>query len=235
MKIIPPTENHLTRLYYELGKMGAQSVGEKKPWPYHFENTESLFALASDLSRWDPRLLQILVEFGLNHWKELHPQHLREAIQEMQSPQTVGVVAAFILAAAPLEKETSLFWNYVTAGLKPVEPQFYFHDLHTPGSILAERAAKESLQEFSQWGFLGRERVIADTRTKQGVGSWGQPARLNILKRLFKTRKQIQISDYLKELGHSISRQQALLDLKKIKAKQEGSGRGTTWILLRQP
>ena len=224
-----PTQNHLSRLYYELGKIGARSVGAKRPWRHPPENREALFALACDWSRFDPRLLQVLVEYGLRCWKTLSPQRLRESMHQMETPQTVGVVAAFIQSTQSSDSERILFWDYVTADLEGVPPQFYFRDLYPPGSRSAERAAKESLDEFSRWGFLGRERVIVNTQTRQGAGRWNSGARLNILRRLFQEHKSLRISDYLEELSHSISRQQALLDLKKVGARPEGKGRSAKW------
>ena len=231
MKYGLPTTDHLSRLYYELGQAGARSVGENKPWPYHFKTVEEMIALAADWSRYDPRLLQILVGWSLKSWNQWNPVSLRKAMQQMTTPQTLGVISEFLSAADPANRELQLFLNHLTADLKPLPPQFYFFDLYLPGSKMAERATKESLDEFKSWGFLGRERVVVDAKTKSGVGNWDQPSRLNILRRLFKNKKQIQISDYLEELHHSISRQQALLDLKILPAKSQGGGRSAFWIL----
>lgn len=230
MKHKIPTEKDLARLYYELGQIGARSAGEKKKWDYRLKDVESLLVLACDWSRFDPRLLEILVEYGLNHWREIRPQVLREKMGVMEMPQTIGVVVSFIQTARPEDKELQAFWNYVTFDLKPVPPQFYFRDLYAPGSNLARRATLESLAEFKEWGFLARERIIVDSVTKKTAGTWDQPARLNILRRLFSQNKQIQISDYLEELHHSISRQQALLDLKALGAKQKEKGRIAYWV-----
>lgn len=225
-----PTYEDLARLYYELGRIGARAVGEKKKWAYRLEDVESLLALACEWSRFDPRLLEVLVEYGLHHWQELRPQALREKMKTMETPQTVGVIASFVQSARPDDKEIQAFWDYLTFGLKPVSPQFYFRDLYAPGSRLARRAVLESLAEFKAWGFLARARIVVDTATKKTVGTWDQEARLNILRRLFSEKKQIQVSDYLEELNHTFSRQQALLDLKSLGAKQKEKGRGAYWV-----
>lgn len=230
MKELIPTTNDLARLYYELAQVGARAVGEKKKWSITVKDAESLFTLAAQWSRFDPRLLEILVEFGLRHWKNLRPQRLREAMKEMETPQTIGVITAFIQTASDWEKEISAFWNYVTEGFKPAPFQFYFRDLYLPGSPLAQRAVLESLSEFKEWGFLARERIVVDPITKKSVGTWDQTARAHILKRLFFQKKQLQISDYLEEIHDTISRQQALLDLKALGARQKQQGRSAYWI-----
>ena len=231
MKFGTPTQNFLARLYYELEKMGARSVGEKKKWPYKMAEKEELFALAADWSRFDPRLLEVLVCFALSHWQTMIPQKIRNYCEQMRSPETIGVIASFIQTAKPKEHELNLYWQYVTANLKPVPAQFYFHDLYLPGSLLAEKAMKESLMEFKQWGFFSRERIIVDSSTKKTAGTLDQESRLNILKRLMKQQKKIQISDYLLSIEQGVSRQQALLDFKALKAKQKGEGRGSYWTL----
>ncbi|MDO8644269.1 MAG: hypothetical protein Q7S00_04795 [bacterium] len=236
MKFHSPATSDLSHLYYELGRLGAPAVGRKKKGVATGGSPEELVILASDWSRWDPRLLQIIVTFGWSHWKEWNPYLLRQARQEMKTPQTVGVVSSFILAVAgdhqpQPDRELTSFWNYVTADLKPVSPQYYFFDLYLPGDHLGERAARESLGEFKRWGFLGRDRIVVNTATKTGAGSWDQPSRLNILKRLLTGRRKIQISEYLEELHHSISRQQALLDLKNLPARSKGEGRSAYWVL----
>ncbi|MBI4124671.1 MAG: hypothetical protein HY609_07020 [Deltaproteobacteria bacterium] len=235
MDITLPTEAHLARIYFELGRAGARAVGEKKPWPYHIENREALLTLAADWSRFDPRLLEILVQYGGRAWETLQPQKLRQNLAAMESPQALGVIAAFIQTADPLARERNLFWDYVVKGLRPVEAQFYFRDLYPLGSRLAQRAARESLAEFKRWGFLGLSRIVIDPATRQAAGTWDQESRHNILKRLFREKGTLQISDYLKEIEQTLSRQQALLDLKSLKAKQKGKGRSAHWILRPAP
>lgn len=226
----PPTPDHLSRIYYELGKIGARSVGEKKKWTYTPHSKEELFILGADWSRFDPRLLEILVQFGATYSDNLNPQRLRFLMKKMETPQTVGVISSFIQTAKPEDTELNLFWNYVTENLKPVEHQFYFRDIYSPAGRLSERAVRESLQEFKKWGFLGRERLRINPADGTTIGSMDSDSRLNVLKRLFAEQKEIQISDYLKAIGHSISRQQALLDLKRTNAIPKGKGRSAYWV-----
>lgn len=53
---------------------------------------------------------------------------------------------------------------------------------------------------------------------------------MNILQRLARTRREIGIGDYLAEVNHSISRQQALLDIRAAGLVPTGKrGRGAKW------
>ena len=226
-----PTDTHLERLYYELGKIGARSVGRKSEWPYVIDRTETLLSLAAAWTRFDPRLMEILVQFGLTTWRRWLPQAIREDFSKIETPQTWGVVAGFIRAAAPSDMELHYFWDYVVRGLKPVADQYYFFELYSIGGNFSERVTRESLRQYRDWGFLGNERIIINPQTKEEIGDWRQPERVNILKRLFKKESQLAVADYLQEIQQSISRQQAIQDLRKLGARPSGSGRGGVWSL----
>ena len=228
----PPDEKTLSRLYYELAKLGANSSGAKEPWPYRLSSQEELLALAADLSRYDPRLLGILVEYFHKHWKELRPQILRDCYPRMAAPQTLAVIAEFAKHADP-GPESRYFMEYLQRGLKPVPAQLYFRDLYSPGSALSKRSIEESLAEYKKWGFLSRESPTIDVFRKRSAGTLDAASRRNILRKLFASKKELQLADYLKALPHPVTRQQALLDLKEI-AKLRGSGRrgpGARWVL----
>lgn len=225
---IPPSENHLSRLYYELGKVGARSAGSLEDWPCQPESLEELVVIAAEWSRWDPRLMEILVNFSLDHWEKFSPQEIRRLQKKMKTPQALGVLSAFLFSASPQNRELALFWHYVVADLEKVKSQFYFRDLYQSGSLLASVAVKETLLEFADWGFLARERIFIE-KTGKRVGHWDQSARLHILRRLFGRRNQLTLSDYLNEVESGISRQQAMLDFKKLGAILRGKGRGAFW------
>ena len=217
-----PTEAHLSRMYHELARLGASCVGAKRGWPYEPESSEELLALACDMSRFDPRLLGILVDYLSNHWAEINPAKLRQFYAKMKTPQAVAVVGEFLLANARTE-EIQYFVSYLSAGLRPVETQFYFYNLYAIGGGLAERATEEGIYEYKKWGFLACERPGR-------FGSFDPASRKNILRRLFEKKGEISLKDYLSALLFSISRQQALLDIKSSGiAEPAGRGRNARW------
>lgn len=231
MIISPPTLKHLSRLYYELSKMGARSLGEKTPWPYHYQSLEELFCLASDLSRYDPRLFSVLVDWLCFNWKKLNPFLIREQIPNLTTPQTLGVIFGFMQSSEISDKENKNFASYVLQDLKPASLQFYFRELYPhPKSRLAILATNEPLEQFYDWGFLARERPVLYEKNRRTLGTWGGLARQNIIARLAHEKNNFNISDYLNELDHTISRQQAVLDLKQSPLiHSKGLGRGSFW------
>jgi len=231
MLVAPPDTETLSRAYYELSRLGAQASGEKSPWPYQPNSTEELLALCAELSRYDPRLFGILVEYLLRHWREIRPQDLRSHYAKMATPQCVAVLAEFLKSADP-GPEVKYFVEYLQRGLSPVPFQLFYKDLYAPGGKLSKRSIEESLAEFKKWGFLSRERPTIDVHKKTSVGSLDADSRRNILTKLFEEKGELRLGDYLKAVHEGVTRQQALSDLKKI-AKVAGSkrGPGARWVL----
>lgn len=225
-----PTEEHLSRVYYELAQIGANSVGAKKKWPYRPTSIEELIALAADMSRHDPRLFGILVSFFHSHWHSIDPLKLRGQYSEMDTPQVIAVVAEFLLSLDDVLPEKRFFLEYLQRGLKAVPLQFFYQHLYKPGGNMSGRAIDSPLSEYKRWGFLAREAPVLDEESRRTVGTRDASSRKNILLRLFDQRDSIGISDYLKALDFKISRQQALLDLKSIDGIEcVGRGRGAKW------
>lgn len=222
---------NLPRLYYELARFGARAVGKKQSWNFNYDSLEELLVYAAQLSRHDPRLFSIMVELLAKCWNELNPRLIRQLNSKTESPQNILVMFEFVKACHSGAELTALV-QYLGVGVDPVPYQLYFKNLYLPGSRLMERASREALEEFYQWGFLARERPIIYGARRQTLGHWGPVARLNILHRLAEPGKAFQINTYLATLDHTISRQQAVLDLKKAPfLKMVGSGRACSWQL----
>ncbi len=225
----PPSDRELERVYFELATMGAKCVGESHRWSYKGLTKETLIALAAEMSRYDPRLFGILVEFFATHWQTINPTTLRATYRLMKTPQIFGVIMEFIKSYSR-NIENHLYASYLTKRLKPVPLQLFFHNIYTIGGHLVKRATETSLAEFKKWGFLAAERPTIEQHNKVTIGSLDPSSRKNILKNLLNKNHIITMTDYLKALHHSISRQQALLDLKASKlVKKIGTGRGARW------
>jgi hypothetical protein len=226
----PPSPKHLSRMYYELAQEGASASGERYPWPYQAKDLEHKLALAAEFSRYDPRLLGILVEYFLKNWSKIRGQKLRGFYPEMESPQSIAVIAEFARRATR-ETEIKYFLEYLQRGLKPVPYQWYFKNLYSPGGRLGQEAMEKSLAEYKRWGFFAREAPTVDVYHKKTVGRLDRDSRLNVLRELMGKKPALSMKDYLNALSHSISRQQALQDLNAIAKRKPGTqGRGARWV-----
>jgi len=180
--------------------------------------------------RFDARLLSILVQYVVDHFSELDPQRLRTALKAVSTPQALLVVLEFAKEASR-ESELAYFVNYVGAGFNKLRPQAqYFIDSGVPGNRTSQRRLGRNLRAFARWGFIGSERPTANAFTKQTVGRYDARTRAVILNDLLKANPSVSLAEYLNAVDESISRQQALQDLKRHKGlKVRGSGRGARW------
>lgn len=225
-----PTEGHLARMYDELARLGADCVGERRPWPYRPEGIEGLLCLGAEMSRHDPRLFGILVAFLDRNWERLNPLAVRSHYGSMSLPQVIAVMAEFLLRQAFLPDEKRFFLEYLQAGLKPVSPQLFFQHLYRPGGELMRRATEAPLREYKRWGFLACEAPVLDPARREATGSQDASSRRNVLVHLLRERGRIRLADYLTALQRPVSRQQALLDLRSTPGiRLCGRGRGALW------
>lgn len=230
MKTSPPTVAHLARAYFELASHGARAIGENKPWPYRPADLEELLTTCAELSRYDPRLFGILTEFILLHWHKLNPLKLRIRLIGSETPQAL-LAAATLAASGSNDAELNRMVNYISQGFHPVPFQLFFRSLYKIAGSNMSRAAAEPIREFYAWGFLARERPVVHVNGERiSLGSWELPARRNVILRLLESSDSLCIKDYLEALENTISRQQALQDLKSIpQLTTSGVGRGSKW------
>lgn len=228
----PPTEPELSRLYFELAKRGAPSVGSESPWPYAPESPEQLVALGADMMRWDARLLSILLAFLLEHWRELDVVRLRAEMKRMRSPQALLVVGE-LAREATADTELRYYLDHLAAGYRRVAPaeRFFLGGL-PPESRTHRRRLGRSLAAYSKWGFVGTERPAADVFHKRLVGRYDASTRRAIARDLARERPGFKLAEYLDAIEHSVNRQQALTDLRAVpELHVEGHGRGARWSL----
>lgn len=231
-----PTTEELERLYYELARLGAPSVGRKRAWPYRPATHEALLALSGEMLRYDPRLLSILLQLVLKRWRSLNPVALREAMGAMRWPQALLVVFEFAKQATS-EPELKYFCSYVQAGMSRVEPaERFFIDAERPASRLAARNLGRNLAAYARWGFVGHERPTVDPATKRTLGGYDASTRRRILDSLLERTGGTTLVEYLEAIDHAVSRQQALLDLKAHpQLRVQGHGRGARWEQVSAP
>jgi len=225
-----PTQEELERLYHELSRIGATAVGARKRWQYAPKGPEQLITLASQMMRYDARLLSILVQWFASHYTLLNPLRLRRELMQTRWPQSLLVALEFAKLGAR-DRELSAFADYVAAGFPRVDPaERFFLDTELPGSRKAIRNLGRNLAPYARWGYIGQERPIVDPISKRSVGRYDASTRRRILEALAERRSEFTLADYLSAVDHGISRQQALHDLKAHSDfVSVGHGRGARW------
>ena len=216
MPPLPLTEPEAARLYWELAQRGASSVGEKLAWGHEKLSEEDLLTLAVLQSRYDPRLLQILVDFFSRRQFSGNPVELKESLLNEKGLELMAVIGEFVLEVTGFSRVKELM-RYLMVGARPVPTQLYYPGLYRLGGKKMEEVLDRPLWGFKKWGFLA-----ADPPVPKEIGRFYRydlDSRRNLLKKLAKERARFRLKDYLDRIGRSISRQQALKDLK-----------GTPWI-----
>ena len=224
-----PTRTDLERLYWELARHGAPSVGRRSAWPYRPRTLEQLLALAAAMLRYDPRLLGILVQLVVEREADLDPRALRAEMARMRWPQTLLVVFELAREASP-EPELRYMAEYLAKGHRRLDPpERLFIDAEVPGSRVARRKLGRNLRAFTRWGFLGTERPTVDAFSKRTVGRLDAASRRRLAQRFVEEREEISMAEYLDLVLNGISRQQAASDLRAIGLVPSGRGRGAVW------
>ena len=227
-----PTQAELERLYHELGCIGAPAVGQLSPWPYGPAGVEPLLALSSEMLRYDPRLLSILLQWIVEHWQGINPLHLRRAMQEMRWPQALLVVFEFAKQATR-DRELRYLGDYLAAGVLRINPvERFFMDTERPANRMAQRKAGKNLKAYKRWGFIATERPTVSVTTKQLVGTYDANSRALVRRKLAGRRGSFTLREYLDALDDAISRQQAYQDLVgDSEFELQGRGRSARWRL----
>ena len=226
----PPTDDDLSRLYWELAQRGAAAEGARRAWPYRPADDEELVCLAAEMARHDARALGVLVETIVRTWRRLHPVRLREAMRAMRTPQALCVVLEFVREAEP-ERELALFVRHVTADWPKVDPAAHFFvDDVRPGERTASHRAGRTLVAYARWGFIGVERPTVDVFEKRSVGRYDADTRRRIAVALAERSPDgVTVAAYLDAIDRSISRQQAIADLRAAGLRATRRGPSAAW------
>jgi hypothetical protein len=227
----PPDQATLTRLYHELGRLGARTVAHRAEWEYGAPTAEEVVVLAAQAARYDPRLLWVLVEFLTNNFGKLDPVKLRAALRASAWPGALGVAFEFARRASRSPELEDLH-HFTMRGIPRASGEQFFLSTHAFGGELSRREAEESLAEYKRWGFVSREEPLPKELGPVSRGTLGRPERLNLLLRLVRRLGSISLSDYLEALGHRASARQASRDLSTAPfLVRRGTTRGARYVL----
>ncbi|MBI2082422.1 MAG: hypothetical protein HYT76_02535 [Deltaproteobacteria bacterium] len=222
---LPLSEKESSRLYWELAQKGAISVGEKTSWSYHSLSGEELLVLALLQSRYDPRLLEILIDFFAKEKFQINPVVFKQKLSQWDALPLMAVVGEYVLEiTASLEVKELM--RYFMIGAHTVPLQLFFLGLYRIGGRKMEEMVQKPLWGFKKWGFLASDPPLP--KEGQKIYLFDLTSRLNLLKKLVSDKRRFRLRDYLEVIDYSISRQQALKDLRQVSwIRKKGVGKGT--------
>jgi hypothetical protein len=209
---VPSSPREVSRLYHELGLLGARTEGKAAPWRWGRPSPEETLVLAVQAARHDPRLLWVVVELLASGWDRFDPLKLRRAAQRARWPAALGVAFEFARTAARAQELDDVA-RFVLAPVAPARGERFFKGTRAFAGALARRDVEESLAEYKRWGYFGREEPFAKELGTQARGTLGRAERLNVLRRIARRGVPFTIAEYLAALRGLASRRQAARDL----------------------
>jgi len=167
-------------------------------------------------TRFDPRLLEQLVQHLATHWKKISPFSLKEAAIQSIWPGTLGVVLEQMKNLLKIKVEKKLFFHWekiATMDLTKATGELFFIGLNAFAGKIAKQEAFYSSKIYSKWGFLGRDIIHDKGREFFSTRAFSEEVRKNIAYDLGKTRGQFSVNDYCFACQNIIGRRQAERDL----------------------
>jgi hypothetical protein len=210
-----------------LNKYGAYCMPQKNYHLYDKISIEELLNIAMKFSRYNIRLLYILVDYFIRNFKTLKVFYLKD-ILDKETSAILGVISEFCKIAKSHNAILDFFYVLLN-DYKCDKP----YELFNIGDFFSLRYAKKcayfSLYEYKKWHFYGIEiPIFSYYNDKIVIVAFEFKTRMNIISALLEKQKEIKLNNYLKEVNYSITRQQAYVDLisyPKIKIKGEKKGR----------
>lgn len=200
-------------LYARLANCGARVFAERSGTLLKELSEEEVLCAAAEQSRFDYRLLYVLVALMAEHFDRFHPFRLRDAMKGVRTPAVWGVIGEF---ARKIQRDPNLdrFSEILEEDLQPASMQMFVSAFRAPRPEKMLAVAEKTSDEFSKWGFYSDEiPILKELKPKGKIGTYSQVTRRRILKNLFRAQRRVGVADYLEAVGHSISRQQAHKDL----------------------
>lgn len=228
---LPLNNRESARLYWELAKRGAFCVGEKLVWRYQKLAEGEFLCLALLQSRYDPTLLAVLIDYFTHESRDLHPISFKEILKKENALPVACMIGSFVQELTVDDRSKELF-RYLALGTRPVPYQLFYRGLYRIGGMKMAESAARPLWHFKRWGFLAADPPLLKGRFTKRLFLFDRQSRLQILRELAGSQGQFRLRDYLVRVGNSVSRQQALCDIRSFpKIRRLGKGKGTFYRL----
>ena len=229
---LPLDDKASARLYWELSRRDAFVTGERLPWPYPRLSEEELFGLAFLQARFDPRLMAVLVDFFQRRDHRLHPIRFKEILRKADALAVAAVIGEFVISSEASPETKDLF-RFLQTGATPAPTQLFYRIPGRIGGVKMREAIDRPLWAFKKWGFLAADPpLLKENPPARRTYLYDPSSRLHVLEGLAKRKKSFRLREYLEEIRFSVSRQQALKDLKNVPwVRKRGKGKGSYYTL----
>ncbi len=150
-------------------------------------------------------------------------------LKKLREIPASAVIGEFILDSTAPEFNKDLF-RFLMTGAMPVPTQLFYRNLYPIGSRSMEETIAKPLWPFKKWGFLASDPPLLKERIEKFPYLFDSSSRKRILETIAKNQNGFRLADYLKAIHHSVSRQQALKDIRSLSGiRKKGRGKGSTY------
>src|SRR5262245_57653360 len=144
---LPLSLEERSSLYDRLAKLGARVFQTAKDFHFIDFSDEEILAVAAEQSRYNYRLLYVLVELLATDYAQFNPFRIRDALHLHKTPQVWGVIREYVSKVGK-NPGRDHFFAILVEGLKPASPQLFFNSLRTPRPERMEKIVLRTTKEF---------------------------------------------------------------------------------------
>ncbi len=191
----------------------------------------------SQMSRFDPRGAEIIVNYISLFYEGLNPFKLRTLNLKAKSPQALCLlldIAGLNLKTknSNIAQDFDAFKKCIQSGVPKAPFQSFYVGLYGINPKNSMGQIKKNLTLFETWGYYCDE--IPITQKNQSIKKTliSKKKRIEQLSLLLKSKTSICVNDYLIFLNHTVHPRQAERDLKSYpKIKTQGKTKGRIYFL----
>jgi hypothetical protein len=180
----------------------------------------------TEWTRFDPRLLEQLVEYLKQNWRALNPMELNFSAKVREWPATLGVALEQVKIISENSENRTLLRAWMACALADLprgDGGLFFIGVAPLGGKISRREASAPSLPYTKWGYLWGELAVS---RKPGEGksmasschrALPLKSRESAARALLSRQGKFRIGEYLQECKGLIGRRQAERDLKKFR------------------
>jgi hypothetical protein len=192
----------------------------------------------AEMTRFDPRLGEILIENIRDYFYQINPIELNSLIHShLRIPASIGPLLEHVEIMLPgADRKKFTYWkNLVLENVEIASYQNYFVGLTPFGHESLLRIAASPNPLYSKWGFYADDLMINKATQwlqKNPQTLLSADERKKRLDQMIRSTERIRTDDYISFLGHMVSRRQAQLDLSRHpRLCRQGNTKAAFWVI----
>lgn len=168
----------------------------------------------AQMSRFDPRLAEMLVRHLARNFEELNPWIIRGVNLKSEWPQSLCVLVDIAeLLVLSSKQDWKLWKTCIQFEIPKASFQAFYVGLIAIDPRKSQEQMRRNLKLYSAWGFYNHELPITEKLGRIQRTLLSKSLRLEILKELIRKRSRFTVQDYIEALDHRVHRRQAERDL----------------------